>query len=98
MADLAANKEGKIFKVWRWIDKSSPDNDEELLFLVKNKGLQFDPDCSWRAIAIVSDENNISGDQNAILLYTIDRKNGQIVDANLKIVSEEEFKQNYYYC
>ena len=99
MANLAAkNEEGKVFKVWSLNNNSSVDGNEEILFLIKNKGLCLDPDCSWRTISIISDGREVYGNQDAVLLYTICREKGKIVDGTLTIVSKEEFEKNYSYC
>lgn len=94
--NIAKKKDGKTFKFWNQSSGNSLDSKEEMMFLVKNKGVMFDPDCSWRAIVISREGETIEGDYNSTLLYNIIYEDGKIVDAmDLNIVSKEEFERDY---
>lgn len=96
MAKQVVDKKGKKFQAWNWGTGESPDNNEELMFLIKNKGVMLDPDCSWRAIAVENEKVSASGDAKATLLYNIVRDAGKIIDAtDIRVVTKETFESEY---
>lgn len=97
MAQQVVNKNGKKLQAWNWGTGESPDNNEELMFLIKNKGLMLDPDCSWRAIIVDNETVKEAGDCRATLLYNIIRnEKGEIIDAtDIKVVSRDVFEAEY---
>ena len=98
MAKQVVDKKGNKFQAWNWGTGESPDNNEELMFLIKNKGVMLDPDCSWRAIAVENEDVSASGDAKATLLYNIIRHEGKIIDAiDIKVVSRETFQSEYIF-